>query len=94
MRSVICFQVLTNILDRLKNYFSQLLKASGVGDFRQLEICAAETLTPGPRPFEVEPPIEKWKRYTSRAELKKKVGGTGDSQNMEVRNNKFWLRKF
>jgi hypothetical protein len=33
-----------HILNRWKNYFSQLLKVHNVSDVRQIEVCTAETL--------------------------------------------------
>jgi hypothetical protein len=53
------------ILNRWKNYFSQLLNVHKVSDYRQTEIHTAELLVPGPSPFEVETAIEKLKRYKS-----------------------------
>jgi hypothetical protein len=52
-----------NILNRWKNYFSQLLDVHRVSDVRQIEIHAAELLVPDPRRFEVEITIVKLKRY-------------------------------
>jgi hypothetical protein len=43
-----------NILNRWKNYFSQLLNVHRFCDVRQIEIHAAEPLVPDPSPFEVE----------------------------------------
>jgi hypothetical protein len=37
-----------NILNRWKNYFSQLLNVLGVSDVRQIEIHTAEPLVPDP----------------------------------------------
>jgi hypothetical protein len=51
-----------NILNRLKNYFSQLLNVS---DFRQIEMHIAEPLVLDPGSFEVEVAIAKLKRYKS-----------------------------
>jgi hypothetical protein len=42
-----------NILNRRKNYFSQLLNVHGVNDVRQMEIHTVEPLVPEPSPFEV-----------------------------------------
>jgi hypothetical protein len=36
MRMVICLQIPHNILNRLKNYFSQLLNVHNVSDVRQM----------------------------------------------------------
>jgi hypothetical protein len=38
-----------NILNRWKNYFSQLLNVHNVSDVRQIEVHTAEPLVPGPR---------------------------------------------
>jgi hypothetical protein len=43
-----------NILNRWKNYFSQLLNVHRVNDMRQTEIRTAEPLVPDPRSFNVE----------------------------------------
>jgi hypothetical protein len=37
-----------HILNRWKNYFSQLLKVHNVSDVRQIEVHRAEPLVPGP----------------------------------------------
>jgi uncharacterized protein with ParB-like and HNH nuclease domain len=54
-----------NILNRWKNYFSQLLNVHRVSDVRQMEIHTAEPLVSHPGPFEVEVAIAKLKRYKS-----------------------------
>jgi hypothetical protein len=54
-----------NILNRWKNYFSQLLNVHNVSDVRQIEVHAAEPLEPGPSRLEVETPIAKLKKYKS-----------------------------
>ncbi|PNF31288.1 hypothetical protein B7P43_G12666, partial [Cryptotermes secundus] len=54
-----------NILNRWRNYFSQLLNVHRVSDVRQTEIDTAEPLIPDPSPFEVESAIAKLKRYKS-----------------------------
>jgi hypothetical protein len=51
-----------NILNRWKNYFSQLLNVHRVSDVRQIEIHRAEPLVPDPSHFEVEIAIAKLKR--------------------------------
>jgi hypothetical protein len=43
-----------NILNRLKNYFSQPLKVHGTDDVRQSEIYTTEPLAPEHRPCEAE----------------------------------------
>jgi hypothetical protein len=54
-----------NILNRWKNYFSQLLNVHRVSDVRQIEIHTAERLVPDPSPSEVEIAIAKLKMYNS-----------------------------
>jgi hypothetical protein len=43
-----------SILNRWKNYFSQLLKVHDVSDVRQIEVHTAEPLVPGPSHLEAE----------------------------------------
>jgi hypothetical protein len=50
-----------NILNRWKNYFSQLLKVHNVSDVRQIEIHMAKPLVPGSSHLEVEIAIAKLK---------------------------------
>jgi hypothetical protein len=52
-----------NILNRWKNYFSQLLNVYSVNDVRQIEIHRPETLVPDPRPDQVEIAIAKLEMY-------------------------------
>jgi hypothetical protein len=54
-----------NILNRWKNYFSQLLTVYSIGDDRQIEIHTAQPLVPDPTPFEAEITIVKFKNYKS-----------------------------
>jgi hypothetical protein len=54
-----------NILNRWKNYFSQLLNVHNVSDVRQIEVHTAEPLVPGPSCLEVEIAIAKLKKYKS-----------------------------
>jgi hypothetical protein len=54
-----------NILNRQKNYFSQLLNIHRVSDVRQIEIYTAELLVPDPSPFDFEIAYAKLKRYKS-----------------------------
>jgi hypothetical protein len=56
-----------NILNRLKNYFSQLLNMHNVSDVRQIEVHTAESLVPGPSHLEVEIAIAKLKKCKSPA---------------------------
>jgi hypothetical protein len=53
-----------NILNRWKNYFSQLLNVL-VSEVRQIEVHAAEPLVSGPSRIEVEIAIAKLKKYKS-----------------------------
>jgi uncharacterized protein YdiU (UPF0061 family) len=43
-----------NILNKWKNYFSQLLNVHNVSDVRQIEVRTTEPLVPGPNHLEVE----------------------------------------
>jgi hypothetical protein len=54
-----------NVLNRWKNYFSQLLNVRRVSDVMHMEIHTAELLVPDPGPFEVEIAIAKLKKYKS-----------------------------
>jgi hypothetical protein len=54
-----------NILNRWKNYFSQLLNVHNVSDVRQIEVHMAEPLVLGPSRLEVEIAIAKLKKYKS-----------------------------
>jgi hypothetical protein len=54
-----------NILNRWKNYFSQLLHAHNVSDVWQIVVHTAEPLVPGLSHLEVEIVIAKLKKYKS-----------------------------
>jgi hypothetical protein len=54
-----------NILNKWKNYFSQLLNANRVSYVRQIKIHRAEPLVPDPSPFEIETAIANFKKYKS-----------------------------
>ncbi|PNF30951.1 hypothetical protein B7P43_G02051 [Cryptotermes secundus] len=54
-----------NILNRWRNYFSQLLNVHRVSAVRQTEIHTAELLVPDPSHFDVESAIAKLKRHKS-----------------------------
>jgi hypothetical protein len=54
-----------HILNRWKNYFSQLLNVHNVSDVRQIEVHTAEPLVSGPSHLEVEIAIAKLKKYKS-----------------------------
>jgi hypothetical protein len=55
----------SHILNRYKNFFTQLLNVHSVSDVRQIEVHKAEWLVLGPRPFKVEIPVVKFKKYKS-----------------------------
>jgi hypothetical protein len=54
-----------SMLNRWKNYFSQLLnvRVHGVSDVRQIEIHTAQPLVPDPSPFEFEIAISTLKMF-------------------------------
>jgi hypothetical protein len=54
-----------NILNRWKNYFSQLLNVHSVSDVRQTELHTAEPLVPGVTLLKVEIATAKLKKYKS-----------------------------
>jgi hypothetical protein len=54
-----------NILNKCKNYLSQLLNVRSVSDVKQIEVHTAEPLVPGPSPLEVEIAVAKLKKYKS-----------------------------
>jgi hypothetical protein len=54
-----------NILNRWKNYFSQLLNVHNASDVRQIEVHTAESLVPAPSRLEVEIVIAKLKKNKS-----------------------------
>jgi hypothetical protein len=56
---------LHNILNRWKNYFSQLLSVHNVSDVRQIEVHTAEPLVPGPSRLDAEIAIANLKKYKS-----------------------------
>jgi hypothetical protein len=53
------------ILNRWKNYFSQLLKVHNASDVSQIEVHTAEPLVPGHSRLEMEIAIAKLKKYKS-----------------------------
>jgi hypothetical protein len=59
-----------NILNRWKNYFSQLLNVRNVSDVGQIEVHTAETLVPGSSGLEVEIAIAKLKRINHQVVIK------------------------
>jgi hypothetical protein len=59
-----------NILNRWKNYFSQLLNVHNVSDVRQIEVHMAESLVPGPSHLEVEIAIAKFKHINHQVVIK------------------------
>jgi hypothetical protein len=52
-----------NILNRWKNYFSQLLNVYNVSEVRQIEVHMAEILVPDPSRREAKIAIAKLKKY-------------------------------
>jgi hypothetical protein len=54
-----------NMLNRWKNYFSQLLNVHNVIDLRQIEVHRTELLVPGPSSLEVEITIATLRKYKS-----------------------------
>jgi hypothetical protein len=52
-----------NILNRLKNYFCQLLNLHGVSDIRHTEMHTTEPVVPEVIYFKAETAIEELKRY-------------------------------
>jgi hypothetical protein len=54
-----------SILNRWKNYFSQLLNVHNVSDIWQIKVHTAEPLVPGPSRLEIEIAIAKLKKYKS-----------------------------
>jgi trans-aconitate methyltransferase len=54
-----------NILNRWKNYFSQLLNVHNVSDFTQGEVHTAELLVPWLSHLEVEIAVAELKKYKS-----------------------------
>jgi hypothetical protein len=54
-----------NILNRWKNYFSQLLNVHNVSDVWQIDVHTAEPLVPGRSRLEMEIAIAKLKKYKS-----------------------------
>jgi hypothetical protein len=53
------------ILNRWKNYYSQLLNVHNISDIRQIEIHTAETLVPGLSHCEVQIAVAKFKKCKS-----------------------------
>jgi hypothetical protein len=53
------------MLNRWKNYFSQLMNVHNVSDVKQIEVHTAEPLIPRPSRLEVEIAIAKLKTYKS-----------------------------
>jgi hypothetical protein len=59
-----------NILNRWKNYFSQLLNIHRASDISQIEMHRAEPLVPDPSPSDVEIAIENRKGINRQAVMK------------------------
>jgi hypothetical protein len=54
-----------NILNRWKNYFSQLLNVHNISDVRQVEVHTVVPLVPGPSRLEVEIAVAELMKYKS-----------------------------
>jgi hypothetical protein len=54
-----------SILNRWKNYFSQLLNVRNISDIRQIEVHTAGPLLPGPTHLEIEIAIAEMKKCKS-----------------------------
>jgi hypothetical protein len=52
-----------NILNRWKNYFSQLLNVHNVSHGRQIELHTVKPIVPGPNHLDIEIVIVKLKKY-------------------------------
>jgi hypothetical protein len=59
-----------NIVNRWKNYFSQLLNVHMVRDVRRMEIHTAEPLVPDPSPNDVEANVVKLKSINHQVVIK------------------------
>jgi hypothetical protein len=59
-----------SILNRWKNYFSQLLNVYNVSGVRKTDIHTDEPLVPGPSRLEVEIAVAKFKKYKSLGSVK------------------------
>jgi hypothetical protein len=59
-----------NILNRWKNYFSQLLSVRNVSDVRQIQVHVAEPLVPAPSGLEAEIAIAKLKSINRQVVIK------------------------
>jgi hypothetical protein len=54
-----------SVLNRLKNFFNQVLNVHGIHDVRRMDIRTSEPLVPEPSLVEVEIAVGKLKRYKS-----------------------------
>jgi hypothetical protein len=54
-----------NVLNRQREYFSQILNVQRASEVRQMEIRTAEAVVPEPSPFGFQTAIEKLKSYKS-----------------------------
>jgi hypothetical protein len=62
--------IILNILNWWKNYFSLLLYVHNINDVRQIEVHTAEPLVPGPSTLEVETAIAKLEKYNQQVVIK------------------------
>jgi hypothetical protein len=60
----------SNIVNRWKSYFSQLLIVHNISDVRQIGIHTAESIVPGPSLLEIEIAIAKLKSINLQAVIK------------------------
>jgi hypothetical protein len=59
-----------NILNRWKNYFSQLLNVHNVSDVKLIEVHMAQPLVPGPSRLDVGLLLQSWKSINRQAVMK------------------------
>jgi hypothetical protein len=88
----------SHILNRWKNYVSQLLSVRKVSAVRQTEIHTAELLVPTPSPFEIETATAKLKSYNSPGSnniLAEMIEVRGEILQSEIHklNNSMWCKE-
>jgi hypothetical protein len=81
------------ILNRWKNYFSQLLNVHNVSDVRQIEVHTAEPLVPGPSYLEAEIAIANLKKYKSTVSDQIPAGGRIVVSAMKKPTNSVWNKE-
>jgi hypothetical protein len=84
----------SNILNRWKIYFSQLLNVHSVRDVRQLGILTAEPLVHGLSPSEVEIAVVKMKKYKlpGSSHILAELIETGD-ETLQGFSNSIWKKE-